>query len=344
MAPLELECRGLLGIQHCSLGRVAMAEEHVTAGIRLLREHPRMAVRRTGALFVAAAEVAITRGRLDEFEVAVERAATALDAEADPALSGTVTLLRAKALQASGRYQEAHALIVADASLSSPGAFNLVAVAQAMRAELASQAGTPEPPRDPAVTATDPNEHLANIFEIARARAELAGGDLHSAERLVRRVVTATTPAPALPALVEAALVGSEIALAAGDEKRAVEQAAYAIDLGRGGGVVLPFVEAAPRLLSLISRHDTLVERWPVPLEGPGRERVVSRSGLPESLTDRELSVLRWLTTMMSVAEIADELCVSTNTVKTHVAAVYRKLGVAKRRDAVSRGRELRLL
>ena len=63
-----------------------------------------------------------------------------------------------------------------------------------------------------------------------------------------------------------------------------------------------------------------------------------------ESLTDRELSVLRWLTTMMSVAEIADELCVSTNTVKTHVAAVYRKLGVAKRRDAVSRGRELRLL
>nr|WP_304437881.1 helix-turn-helix transcriptional regulator [Terrabacter sp. Soil810] len=54
--------------------------------------------------------------------------------------------------------------------------------------------------------------------------------------------------------------------------------------------------------------------------------------------------VLRWLTTMMSVAEIADELCVSTNTVKTHVAAVYRKLGVAKRRDAVSRGRELRLL
>ena len=63
-----------------------------------------------------------------------------------------------------------------------------------------------------------------------------------------------------------------------------------------------------------------------------------------QSLTDRELSVLRWLTTMMSVAEIADELGVSTNTVRTHVAAVYRKLGVAKRRDAVSRGRELRLL
>ena len=63
-----------------------------------------------------------------------------------------------------------------------------------------------------------------------------------------------------------------------------------------------------------------------------------------QSLTDRELSVLRWLTTMMSVAEIAGELCVSTNTVKTHVAAVYRNLGVAKRRDAVSRGRELRLL
>ncbi|WP_157623378.1 LuxR C-terminal-related transcriptional regulator [Terrabacter sp. Root85] len=342
MTPLALECTGLLGIQHCSLGRVARAEDHVAYGDRLLREHPRLTGRHTAAHFVAAAEVAVTRGRIDEFDVATDRATRALDPEADPALWGTVTLLRAKALQAAGRYGPARSLLVGDRSLSSPGAFNLVAVAQAMAAELASLSGRPERPSDPA--ATDPNEHLSNLFEIARARAELADGDLRSAERLVRRVITASAPAPALPALVEAVLVGSEVALAAGDERRAVEQAVYAIDLGRSADVVLPFVEAAPRLFSLITRHDTLAERWPVPLHDRAAEHPTPRTGLPESLTDRELSVLRWLTTMMSVAEIADELCVSTNTVKTHVAAVYRKLGVARRRDAVARGRELRLL
>jgi LuxR family maltose regulon positive regulatory protein len=42
--------------------------------------------------------------------------------------------------------------------------------------------------------------------------------------------------------------------------------------------------------------------------------------------------------------EIAGELFVSVNTVKTHVRSIYRKLGVSSRRDAVARGRELRLI
>ena len=46
----------------------------------------------------------------------------------------------------------------------------------------------------------------------------------------------------------------------------------------------------------------------------------------------------------MSTAEIADELCVSVNTVKTHVAAIYRKLATPRRRDAVLRARQLELL
>jgi LuxR family transcriptional regulator, maltose regulon positive regulatory protein len=63
-----------------------------------------------------------------------------------------------------------------------------------------------------------------------------------------------------------------------------------------------------------------------------------------ENLTDRETAVLQYLPTLMSNAEIADGLHLSINTVKSHLKAVYRKLGVEGRRDAVLRGRELELI
>jgi LuxR family transcriptional regulator, maltose regulon positive regulatory protein len=65
---------------------------------------------------------------------------------------------------------------------------------------------------------------------------------------------------------------------------------------------------------------------------------------LPEPLTEREQVVLRFLSTTMSTAEIADELFLSVNTIKTHLGSIYRKLAAGKRRDAVVRARELELL
>ena len=63
-----------------------------------------------------------------------------------------------------------------------------------------------------------------------------------------------------------------------------------------------------------------------------------------EALSDRELAVLRLLPTMLTNREIADQLYVSVNTVKTHLKQVYRKLGAADRADAVSRARRLGLI
>jgi LuxR family maltose regulon positive regulatory protein len=63
-----------------------------------------------------------------------------------------------------------------------------------------------------------------------------------------------------------------------------------------------------------------------------------------ERLTDRELTVLRLLPTMMSNSEIAADLFFSVNTVKTHLKSIYRKLEVGRRRDAVQRARDLNLI
>ena len=60
-----------------------------------------------------------------------------------------------------------------------------------------------------------------------------------------------------------------------------------------------------------------------------------------EPLTEREVAVLRMLGGTLTLREIGHELYVSANTVKTHTQAIYRKLGVSSRHDAVARGKRL---
>ena len=90
----------------------------------------------------------------------------------------------------------------------------------------------------------------------------------------------------------------------------------------------------------IAGRHLALAEaRHRVDAQPP-----VPTTGLVEQLTERELAVLRYLPSQLSLREIAAELFVSLNTVKTHSSAVYRKLGVTDRKAAVQAARELRLL
>jgi LuxR family maltose regulon positive regulatory protein len=67
-------------------------------------------------------------------------------------------------------------------------------------------------------------------------------------------------------------------------------------------------------------------------------------AGLPESLSEREMEVLRLLNSKLSVPEIAEELTVSPSTVRTHVRVIYSKLGVHGRLEAIQKARELGLI
>jgi LuxR family maltose regulon positive regulatory protein len=62
---------------------------------------------------------------------------------------------------------------------------------------------------------------------------------------------------------------------------------------------------------------------------------------LVDPLTDRELDVLRYLPSRLTMREIADELFVSVNTLKYHLRMIYRKLGVTSRSEAAERARRL---
>jgi LuxR family maltose regulon positive regulatory protein len=74
----------------------------------------------------------------------------------------------------------------------------------------------------------------------------------------------------------------------------------------------------------------------------PRAGRTSGRSS--DALSDAELSVLRLLRSELSQREIAGELHLSFNTIKTHTRNIYRKLGVAERTEAISRARELSLI
>jgi LuxR family maltose regulon positive regulatory protein len=162
-----------------------------------------------------------------------------------------------------------------------------------------------------------------------------------SAGSAIRTSVTARVQADALEAVARDALIDHQGAAAA------IERALHGAephDLRRS------LLDAGPGLLAVLHRHvrghtthGALAAGLVAVLEGG----VAGRAAPPllaEALTESELVILRYLPTLMSNQEIARQLYVSVNTVKTHLKQVYRKLGVASRRAAIDRARELHLL
>ena len=65
---------------------------------------------------------------------------------------------------------------------------------------------------------------------------------------------------------------------------------------------------------------------------------------LVEAISEREIEVLQLLANGRTYKEIAQELFVSVNTIKSHLKSIYGKLGVNNRREAVAQARLLHLI
>ena len=72
-----------------------------------------------------------------------------------------------------------------------------------------------------------------------------------------------------------------------------------------------------------------------------GTTRLKNPVDLVEPLTERELDVVRFLPSRLTVREIADELYISQNTLKFHLKVIYRKLGVSSRAEASEMARRM---
>ena len=155
----------------------------------------------------------------------------------------------------------------------------------------------------------------------ARGQLKEARSELEHALQLRRRAF-GLSPWPTL----EPTLLLARVLLDLGDRPGAAELA----DEARDVLTVLP--DGTEALQVRLAELDRRIA---------GRPRLVS---LAEPLTEREAAVLRLLGGSLSLREIGQELYVSANTVKTHTQAIYRKLGVSTRRDAVEQGRQVGIL
>jgi LuxR family transcriptional regulator, maltose regulon positive regulatory protein len=110
--------------------------------------------------------------------------------------------------------------------------------------------------------------------------------------------------------------------------------------LGDTGGAAALLAEARAILAELSDVGDLgrRLEDAERQLTGPARELAFG-----EALSDRELAVLRLFASQLSQREIGGELFLSLNTVKSHSRAIYRKLGVSSREQAIVRAGELAL-
>lgn len=130
---------------------------------------------------------------------------------------------------------------------------------------------------------------------------------------------------------IEAALLSARIAPGSGEAERAVA-------LGAEAGYVWTYRREGPEVDRILRDALATDARWSgTPLAGSLSSDPADGSFVAVALTDTERRVLAFLPSYRSMSEIAAEMCVSVNTVKTHVRSIYGKLGVGTRKEAVER-------
>jgi LuxR family maltose regulon positive regulatory protein len=191
----------------------------------------------------------------------------------------------------------------------------------------------------------------------ALARVLIAQGRPGDASRLLGRLVEMTESAGAMIYLIEALVLQALALQALGHDDQALDALARALALGEPEGYVRTFVDEGAPMGRLLRQAVTqgvaadyagkLLSALEQEATGAATPSAVSEAALPlwiEPLSPRETEVLRLLTTHLSHAEIAEELVLSVNTVRSHIKSIYSKLDAHSRMEAVERARELGLL
>lgn len=339
---------GSLALAELLRGRLRQAAEHARASLVVAERSALPPERRSGTGHLVLAGVAVEQDDLaaarSHLDLATATATAAAGPRPEPAAAVQAAVIGARIAAAEGDGEAA-----------------LAVLARLRTAGTAPTAGPPSAWAADALAVAESAAHLARgdaeaalrvldaapsgrpEHALARARALLAAGRTEPAAREL-----AGLPADgglAAPVRVGARLLGAEIAAADGRTGEAQRKLAEAVDLARPEDLRRSFAESGPWVRRNLREPSRPAPRHDRPADGPTGP--TAPDGLPpvvEALSARETEVLRQAARMLSTEEIAAELYVSANTVKTHLKSIYRKLCVTRRSDAVHRAQGLGLL
>jgi LuxR family maltose regulon positive regulatory protein len=296
---------------------------------------------------LAAGWLALERDDLDTARQLLDGAATASARRlpGEPGAEAVRTMIKASVALAAGDAAAARGLVALGR-----GADPDMAALSALEADIALRSG--DISQALALSAAD-RQPRSVASSLARAKVLLAGGDpvdaLDEASACLDGPgAAAATLRDRITALLTAAAASRRFAAA----DTTAELLERALLIAEPHDAYRPFLDAGPGIHSAIavlvpptspaaSFAARVIERFVCQLPVASRD-----PGVPENspLTSSEVAVLRLLPSYLTNQEIAEQLFLSVNTVKTHLRSAYHKLGVTSRREAIGRGRRLRLL
>ncbi len=290
---------------------------------------------------MARVEAHLERNELREATAALDSVRDAADATHRTPYQSLVALQGARVARALGDPSGAEALLLqAGLLLKNPDDKTRAVFA----VERAQQALRFDPAKAPGLI--DALDQSRPETQLLRVRQLLIEGNHRAAAAILDELPPATTRRLGVERDVLHALTFLDV-----DVERANGHLSNALSAARPERLVRSIIDPGPDAHKLLmsstpdaeshSFVEELIEASSHTL-APRRQDI--KQVLVEQLSAREMTVLRYLCSRLTYEEIAAALFVSLNTLKTHVKAVYRKLEVASRADAVSVGRSLHLI
>jgi LuxR family maltose regulon positive regulatory protein len=306
----------------------------------------------TGVAYLARSVAMVVQGRLEEAEEAQGRAERSMRTEVEPAAGMRLHYGRGMLEFVSGRHDAALRAFQAAERLAK-SLITPHTLAPRLRSHLLQTlAHVGETRRvEQALADMDTPERERGEIRIAEASLRLAQDDPKAATVVLAPVIDGSAPMQNAHLWdVQASLLQAIACDALGDAGAARRALERALDLAAPETLLFPFLyDPAPALLDRHRQHGTAHTGLIAEILNvlAGQEPGSQPSGPPhlrEPLSSAEARVLRYLPTRLSAPEIADEMYLSVNTVKTHMRHLYDKLGAHRRHEAVEQARALGLL
>jgi LuxR family transcriptional regulator, maltose regulon positive regulatory protein len=344
------ECLGYLALAEALRGRMGHAVTAAAqAAAALTAGEPRPRVPRpVPAALVALAWVHLERYELGEARRRLKEADAALTGTQDK-LTGAVTwLVAAGADLAEGRAAAAAQIIGRVRSR-----WPVPAWLDLRLSHVESQAYAASGDIQAALAAAGRASNGTSLeAAVTLAHAWAAAGDEQNAQRVLAPALAALGQAPDRVRL-NAWLVDARLHYDRGEHARGRRSLASALRLAEREQLRLPFALERSWISPALRRDPDLARaHWGLLAPALGHDQLPAPRGAPERaailvadpLTARERDVLRHAAGLLSTAEIASEMYLSINTVKTHLRHIYRKLAAPGRGQAVRRARQLELI